>query len=89
MPLQGARLRQVGHDAHTVPSFPAIVAAQVRIAAVEEHRGLHPPPYHLIGEWNVRKMTETSVCLLHLALTGCLIPEERLVLRAVAMDAVL
>lgn len=50
MPLQGARLRQVGHDAHTVPSFPAIVAAQVRIAAVEEDRGLHPPSYHLIGE---------------------------------------
>lgn len=34
MPLQGTRLGQVGYDAQALPSLPAIVAAQVWIAAV-------------------------------------------------------
>lgn len=32
--LEGAGLRQVGHEAHAVSSFPAVVAAQIWIADV-------------------------------------------------------
>lgn len=34
MPLQRAGLRQIGDDAHTVSSLPAIVAAQIWITVV-------------------------------------------------------
>lgn len=34
MPLERASLRQIGYDAHTVSSLPAIIAAEIWIAAM-------------------------------------------------------
>lgn len=36
VPLQGACLGQIGYDTHTVSSFPAIIAAEIWVAATVE-----------------------------------------------------
>lgn len=37
MPLQRASLGQIGYDVHTVSSLPAIIAAEIWIAAIRIH----------------------------------------------------
>lgn len=85
MPLKRSSLGEIGYNTHAVSSLPTIIPAEIWITTMKAHLNCKM----CLRSLNFSKESDNFSMSNYLALTGCLMPEERLVLRAVAIDAVL